>query len=257
MLEKLKNFNEEFGPSFLLQPNRFEYADGFKAKCYIECTKQSGRKYESRNGFQFEEPDNPHAGCSFLDRKQMDKMVMSGLLGKRYGGWVSPLDSSATYAIMNTFRIVKPALKNPSYFQAEHYTKCMTEYPFELYTELTMEPEEWKPRFKGTGVYIWGVSGRFDRYYRLNADIPVVDLIDGKKEEKELNGKVYKIRKPLDFSKFDVPVIITSTYVDEIRQQLCGKEAPEIYFWQRRENRLTDISNYDHFEQIRKKLFIE
>lgn len=256
-IQKIDCFCKEFGPSYLLQPNRYEYADGLRTKYFIEWSKKVFKRITNREGLSFVQIDNPHAGCFFMNRSQMERMINGGLLGKRCADFVSPLDSAATYAIMNTFSVMKPALENAFYFQLEHYTKCMTEPPFALYSQLTMEAEEWKAKIGRNGICIWGASGRFQRFYNINKDIEIAYIIDKNKEAKDLLELECPIKKPSDIKLIDLPVFITSTYIREIREQLEQIETKGIYFWQKRGNRLTDISDFKQFELIEKKLFIE
>lgn len=256
-IEKVDRFCEEFGTSYLLQPNRFEYADGFRTKQFLDWSEKIFKKITNKDGLSFAQMDNPHSGFFFMNRKQMTRLINGGVFGNRCAEWVSPLESAATYAIMKTFFVMKPMLENAFYFQLEHYTKCVTETPFALYTQLTMDAHEWKEKIGRNGICIWGASGRFQRFYNINKDIEIAYIIDKNKEAKDLLELECPIKKPSDIELIDLPVFITSTYLREIREQLEQLETNGIYFWQKRGNRLTDISDFKQFELIEKKLFIE
>lgn len=64
---------------------------------------------------------NPHSGCFFLSRRQMEHWVAQKHFGKRDAGFVGPLESAASLGLARTFRAFKPTARNASFLEIEHY----------------------------------------------------------------------------------------------------------------------------------------
>jgi hypothetical protein len=64
---------------------------------------------------------NPHSGCFFLGRQQMTHWIAQDHFGQRDASFVGPLESAASLGLARTFRVFKPAPRNASFFEIEHY----------------------------------------------------------------------------------------------------------------------------------------
>jgi hypothetical protein len=152
--EKLRWFDGESDvPGAILQPRRYESGHGSVGKLYID----GALSFEQTRAFQdvshspkmvgwdgfppatFERCLNPHAGCFFLTREQMQtwadtdyfKADMQALKrGERPDcSFIGPLESGATLGVMRTFRIYKPSPECANFFEIEHYgTKYLDEF---------------------------------------------------------------------------------------------------------------------------------
>ncbi len=132
---KLDWFTNEYGNQCLLQPNRYELAikEGVN-KFYID----GNIVYEATKPFQnieeepllksnflgrdidFYRPLNPHAGCYFLNAKQMEYWTKQPHFLDLDTSFVGPLESAATLGIMKTFNIYKPSPENANFLEIEH-----------------------------------------------------------------------------------------------------------------------------------------
>lgn len=135
VLEKLAKFNEQSGyENAILYPNRYEMYEGTKR--YIDLTilekgliwnKLSSVEIE---GVKFAEFNNPHAAFYCLSRKQMQRWIKSGRVWKNQIINVGPLESAATFCLLECFSIYKPHPANLNYFEVRHYdTKYSQLYP--------------------------------------------------------------------------------------------------------------------------------
>jgi hypothetical protein len=133
---KLNWFNKQLGDEVLLQPNRYEIAPlGLVHKAYIdgklaaEATAPfqdvsvsptvTSRLMESP--ITFERAKNPHAGCFFLNARQMESWAQRAYFLDRDVSFIGPLESAATLGIMRTFRIYKPAPDSAAFLEIEHF----------------------------------------------------------------------------------------------------------------------------------------
>lgn len=134
--EKLKWFNQVTESINLLLPNRYETSSrGMVLKAYVDgdINPRATKKYQNIEEFShlhtrflnrnviFQRPLNPHSGCYFLSKKQMEYWVNKSYFLDMDTGFISPLESSATLGIMKTFRIYKPAAQNASFFEIQHF----------------------------------------------------------------------------------------------------------------------------------------
>jgi hypothetical protein len=132
---KLDWFNQQVGSDALLLPNRFElsvkeslaklYIDGhvspdFAAKWQNVKDRQSLVGRALGREITFERPNNPHAGCFFLNRDQMSRWVEQPHFLDRDTAFAGPLESAATLGIMKTFRIYKPAPVSSGFLEIWH-----------------------------------------------------------------------------------------------------------------------------------------
>ena len=69
----------------------------------------------------FETPENPHAGCFFLNSKQLSYWKKQSYWLERDSSFISPLESAATLGLMKTFKLRKPAFDFGSWLQLRHW----------------------------------------------------------------------------------------------------------------------------------------
>lgn len=134
--QKLRWFNNELGDDVLLQPNRFEVGPlGLVHKAYIDgpLPKRATQAFQNvevrptMSGHMmgrmvsFERALNPHAGCFFLNREQMNAWVSRPYFLDRSSAFVGPLESAATLGVMRTFQVYKPARESASFLEIGHY----------------------------------------------------------------------------------------------------------------------------------------
>ncbi len=72
------------------------------------------------NEVDFERVDNPHAGCFFLNAKQMQRWTEQPYFLDRSSEFWGPLESAATLGIMRTFDVYKPAVRNAGFLEICH-----------------------------------------------------------------------------------------------------------------------------------------
>lgn len=141
---KLAWFTERAGNDRLLQPNRFEKTDSPPArKAYIDRnlgrtkvgdTLQELPKPEPIRArvlgrdFLFHAARNPHAGCFFLNAAQMATWAAKPFFLDRSRDFAGPLESAATYGIVRTFKIYKPARPNAGFLEVRHLDHYFLDY---------------------------------------------------------------------------------------------------------------------------------
>jgi hypothetical protein len=132
---KLAWFISHAGEDKALLPNRFEMsAAGPARKVYADGPinrQQSGRWMNDKGpelirgqalgrGVSFRRASNPHAGCWFLTRRQMERFAAEPHFRDREASFIGPLESGATLALMRSFAIYKPALDCADFLEIEH-----------------------------------------------------------------------------------------------------------------------------------------
>lgn len=133
---KLAWFTGEAGDRALLQPNRFEIAPTDRVqKLYIDCNllkPEISEKYQNvklRPQIQkrvlnekvvLQRINNPHAGCFFLNAKQMAKWAEQSYFLDRATDFGGPLESAATLGVMRCFECYKPARECAAFLEVEH-----------------------------------------------------------------------------------------------------------------------------------------
>lgn len=134
ILEKLEKFNRQSGyENAILYPNRFEMYQGTKR--YIDLTIQQPLLWNQLSsveieGVKFAEFNNPHSAFYCLSRRQMKQWIKSGRLFKNQVVNVGPIESAATFCLLECFSIYKPHPSNLNYFEVRHYdTKYSKLYP--------------------------------------------------------------------------------------------------------------------------------
>lgn len=124
--EKMAFFTAHLnGPGHILMPNRYERDEGhFGGKVYIDHYHAPDRV---RNLIEVETYGrkswleialNPHSGCFFLTREQMDIWSREDWIFQRQSSW--PLEDAATFRLVPCFTIWKPAQETPWLIEVEH-----------------------------------------------------------------------------------------------------------------------------------------
>ena len=132
---KLQWFAENAGNEALLMPNRYElsgtepiaklYIDGHVDEKFagqwqdVSDRRQITAKVMGRTVI-LERPNNPHAGCFFLNSAQMETWAAKPYFLDRDVSFAGPLESAATLGVMKTFRIYKPAPPQAGFFEIHH-----------------------------------------------------------------------------------------------------------------------------------------
>jgi hypothetical protein len=133
---KLGWFTAQLGDGVLLQPNRYEVGPlGLVHKAYIDgdlkpeltapfqdisvAPTATGRLLGTT--VEFRRAKNPHAGCFFLNSRQMEAWTRQPYFLDRDIRFIGPLESAATLGVMRTFRVYKPAAESASFLEIEHY----------------------------------------------------------------------------------------------------------------------------------------
>jgi hypothetical protein len=134
---KLGWFTAQLGDDVVLQPNRYEVNPllGLVQKAYVD-----GDLHEDvTTPFQdilisplatgsalgttitFQRAKNPHAGCFFLNARQMLVWSRQPYFLDRDTSFIGPLESAATLGVMRTFRIYKTAPESAGFLEIEHF----------------------------------------------------------------------------------------------------------------------------------------
>ncbi len=134
---KLGWFTAQLGDEVLLQPNRYEVSPllGLVHKAYID----GDLRDDVTAPFQdllvtpvatgsllgttvtFQRAKNPHAGCFFLNTRQMEAWLRQPYFLDRDQSFIGPLESAATLGVMRTFRIYKAAPESAGFLEIEHF----------------------------------------------------------------------------------------------------------------------------------------
>lgn len=133
---KLAWFESTFGSRCLLQPNRYmtglepvfkEYID-FEYQRYTDTWIDYGRQTTLHTEFlgqalNFFKTRNPHAGCFFLSAAQYEMMCERDGYALPNSQFAGPLESAATFDIMQTFDIYRPDFEQAAFLTVEHIGK--------------------------------------------------------------------------------------------------------------------------------------
>jgi hypothetical protein len=141
LFHKLTLFQNKFGFTRLLQPNRFEinksalrfktYVDGDLKDGFIKpflekINEQSNTltlKDQGDFDINFLRALNPHSGFFALTAEQLKHWMAQKHFMDLDCSFVSPLESGATLGILKTFSIYKSTVPNLGYFEIEHLDK--------------------------------------------------------------------------------------------------------------------------------------
>ncbi len=133
---KLGWFTAQLGDGVLLQPNRYEVGPlGLVHKAYIDgdlradvtASFQDVAVAPAATGsllgttVNFERAKNPHAGCFFLNRRQMESWAKEPHFLDRDTSFIGPLESAATLGVMRAFRVYKAAAPSASFLEIQHF----------------------------------------------------------------------------------------------------------------------------------------
>jgi hypothetical protein len=133
---KLGWFTAELGDDVLLQPNRYEVGPlDLVGKAYIDgdlpaeatapfqdvsvAPVATGRLLGTT--VEFRRAMNPHAGCFFLNARQMESWAHRADFLDRDTRFVGPLESAATLGIMRAFRVYKAAAESAGFLEIQHF----------------------------------------------------------------------------------------------------------------------------------------
>jgi hypothetical protein len=132
---KLAWFTTHVGDDALLQPNRYEVGpSGIVLKAYLDgdLPREMVAPFEAPGSraavlsdilgcrVVFQRPLNPHAGCFFLNARQMAAWAARADFLDRDTSFVGALESAATLGVSRAFRIYKPAPENAAFLEIEH-----------------------------------------------------------------------------------------------------------------------------------------
>lgn len=129
-LHKQLWFNQQAGDGCVLQPNRFEmsYTEREIKKVYIDFEFTQAERTEGQVELSYlggtltcYRPSNPHAGCFFLNGRQMAAWAARPDFLSRETGFVGPLESAATLGVARAFTVFKPALRDAGFLEIQHY----------------------------------------------------------------------------------------------------------------------------------------
>ncbi len=140
---KLGWFTNQLGEEVLLQPNRYEvgpllglvhkaYIDGDVAEAVTALFQDLLVKPTASGSLlgatvNFERAKNPHAGCFFLNARQMEHWSRQPHFLDRDTRFIGPLESAATLGVMRTFRVYKPAREHAGFLEIEHFGTAFLE----------------------------------------------------------------------------------------------------------------------------------
>ena len=129
-------FTEQLGDGVLLQPNRYEVGPlGLAHKLYVDGDLADGvtAPFQDLSAVPvvtghllgttvaFRRARNPHAGCFFLNARQMAEWASRPDFLDRETSFVGPLESAATLGIMRAFRIYKAAAESAGFLEIQHF----------------------------------------------------------------------------------------------------------------------------------------
>ena len=132
---KLSWFEKVMGPEAVLLPQRVEFADRPDKvdRFYIDgpidlaelqrlVAPGPVRLLDGPGGRVAVEPAlNPHAGCFFLSRRQLQHWVDQPHWQDGDVTFISPLESAATLGLAKTFTVFKPCLSTAGWLEVQHH----------------------------------------------------------------------------------------------------------------------------------------
>lgn len=136
LFQKLRWFNDHVGDQKVLLPNRYERAENLVyKKCYLDgdLREETSKRFQDVSqqpelsstvlgkSIRFVRPLNPHSGCFFLNKNQMQTWINQPFFGDRDCSFVGPLESAASLGVMKTFQVYKPAIENANFLEIEHH----------------------------------------------------------------------------------------------------------------------------------------
>jgi hypothetical protein len=148
-LDKIAAFHQHSTVQDVLLPNRYEFLDGTKR--YIDLTIESEMAWNRLSAFKlgdikFAECINPHSGMYCLSQAQIKYWARSKRTWKNQIVMVGPLESAATFCLLECFNLYKPHSNNLHYLEVQHYdTKYSKLYP-KPHSPYTLTPVRPKGR---------------------------------------------------------------------------------------------------------------
>src|SRR6266446_1455422 len=138
--QKLAWFNLQVGnPRWVLQPNRYEISARPEfPKLLVDGAVSHSSRYQDitidseiklpflGQELVFRRPANPHAGCYFLSREQLNIWMQQPYFYDRDCSWVGPLESAATLGIMKAFKLYKAAPPMSGFLEIQHFDRSYT-----------------------------------------------------------------------------------------------------------------------------------
>jgi FkbM family methyltransferase len=132
LFEKQQWFSSCVGDDALLMPARYEASGG--AKAYPDAdlppvalaglTLPQGPPTVAATWMDLEltftRPSNPHSGTFFVSAQQMTRLARHPLFGVPNAAFVGPLETAATAAVTESFRVYKTATPNTDFLEVEH-----------------------------------------------------------------------------------------------------------------------------------------
>lgn len=146
LFDKLGWFNQTFGDSRVLSPNRFEsnprartaktYIDGdLSAPTFARLTAPhpdqdtlSGAPFG--RAMTFRRARNPHSGWFAITRNQLERWIAAPHWLDYDTSFVSPLESAATLGLTKTFAVYKPADGDAGFLEVEHLDNRFSGFNF-------------------------------------------------------------------------------------------------------------------------------
>jgi hypothetical protein len=135
LFHKLHWFTDKVGDTCLLQPHLYETSPRgpfFKVYLNGEINPRAAKHLQNIDedpellGTILDRPTlfrrttNPHSGCFFLNRSQMQHWASQPYFLDHDCSFVDPMASAATLGITKTFKVYKPALENAYFLEMEH-----------------------------------------------------------------------------------------------------------------------------------------
>jgi hypothetical protein len=124
-LEKLERFNQDCGyEDAVLLPNRYEMWEG--KKTYIDLVISPEIAWNKLSEVEvgeikFAECANPHSALYCLSRSQLQRWVKSGRTWYNQNLMVGPLESAATFCLLECFKLFKPHPANLHFLEVRHH----------------------------------------------------------------------------------------------------------------------------------------
>lgn len=126
-LEKLVFFNEAAPVEAVLLPHRYELWNGRKVYIDLHAKRIAGENRTTGRltqvevgGWRFAEFENPHSGCYFLARSQLQMWLATGRRWYGLASYQGPRESAATGCLEERFRLYKPHPDNMNFFEIRH-----------------------------------------------------------------------------------------------------------------------------------------
>jgi hypothetical protein len=132
LFDKQEWFCSVAGHDSLLMPSRYEASGGAKVYPDADLPAVSLEELALPSGPQtvtarwmgidltFVRPSNPHAGCFYVDAAQMERLTRHPLFGVPNRAFVGPLETAATAAVTETFRVYKAVSPHTDFLEVEH-----------------------------------------------------------------------------------------------------------------------------------------